>query len=428
MFIKYRSDLKRTGEEKDSSDKSCSVTDIRRPYIYMSAEEELPERRQQKGREKAFIKGKVYSLGDILNGGKDLKSRCGAKEGIVKKDGSETISVKAEKIKTLKAAHNEETDHVSSFGDITSYESDYRKEYKCRKSGKYTVNHRFEAEREDMEIVSSFGNITSGKKYKGRRYAVNKGTDTGAEKEHVSSFGNMTFDGKRDKRTAHCDGQTEKYDGGEVSENNTYKIKQSGKYRGKYQKYGKNFRSGSVCADDAVSSFGSVGFPEGKSRSTQKDREKDETGRSVSHAFSKMVDLLTRREYSQSELRSKLGSCYDPDIIEEALQRCISYNYQSDERHAEMIVRHVINSHYGPQKLFVYGQKYRADTELLHAAAAGTDWDESAFAALKGRYTKESLADRKVYLKAAAYLVRRGFSSESAFAAVRRMRNEEEDL
>lgn len=144
-------------------------------------------------------------------------------------------------------------------------------------------------------------------------------------------------------------------------------------------------------------------------------------------AFNYMVQLLTRREYSKSELRQKLKDRYSPEAVEKALTRCEEYGYQSDSRHAEMLVRHMQFSGYGPQKLYLEARRKGADTDEIKRLAAEVDWEEIAFEVLSRKYTVQQVADYKVRSKVLAFLARRGFNADCCYSALRRLQNSEEN-
>ena len=61
--------------------------------------------------------------------------------------------------------------------------------------------------------------------------------------------------------------------------------------------------------------------------------------------WSAALKLLTRRDYSQSELRQRLSDKgFEHDLIEAALQRCLELGYLDDERFANTRARSLVNS------------------------------------------------------------------------------------
>ncbi len=91
----------------------------------------------------------------------------------------------------------------------------------------------------------------------------------------------------------------------------------------------------------------------------------------VSHeeAYTRCLNLLSRREYSQHELRYKMAQFVDDDVIDEVIQRLQADGYQSDERFVESFVRSRIGKRHGAKKIrYELQQKGiasdRADKEL----------------------------------------------------------------
>lgn len=140
-------------------------------------------------------------------------------------------------------------------------------------------------------------------------------------------------------------------------------------------------------------------------------------------AFNAMVQMLTRREHSQVEIRQKLKERFSAEAIEIALKRCVDSGYQSDARHAEMLVRHMEFSGYGPQKLWVEAKRKGADEDEIKCLALEVDWDSLAYKVLTGRYSAEQMQDYTTRNKALAFLARRGFSASSGYAALQRLQN-----
>ena len=64
------------------------------------------------------------------------------------------------------------------------------------------------------------------------------------------------------------------------------------------------------------------------------------------------IDLLSRREHSQLELRKKLvAKGFADDEVDELLLRLHEENLQSDERYAESYVRQRVDKGYGPIRI-----------------------------------------------------------------------------
>lgn len=147
----------------------------------------------------------------------------------------------------------------------------------------------------------------------------------------------------------------------------------------------------------------------------------------LARAYNYMIQLLTRREYSQEEIRQKVKGRFSDKAVEAALQRCVEYGYQSDTRHAEMLIRHMEFSGYGPQKLWLEARRKGADDDEIKRLSAEVDWDDIAYQALCRKFSAEQVADYTTRNKALAYLARRGFSSSSSYTAIERLQKDAEN-
>lgn len=140
-------------------------------------------------------------------------------------------------------------------------------------------------------------------------------------------------------------------------------------------------------------------------------------------AYQELIRLLTAREYSAHELRGKLAARFGADAIAAALTRCQALGYQSDERYADLLVRHMRFALYGPQKLRLEAQRKGVAWDLVTAAVGANelDWDELAYQCLCRKYHAAQLLDFKTRGKANAYLGRRGFETSSREYALTRL-------
>lgn len=144
---------------------------------------------------------------------------------------------------------------------------------------------------------------------------------------------------------------------------------------------------------------------------------------SVANALNYMVGLLAKREHSQSELEEKALRRFTREAVDEALTQCVERGYQSDERYAEMLVRHMEFALYGPNKLRYEAMRKGADLSLVTEQIEAVDWDDLAYQALLKKYGMLEL-DYEMRNKALAYLTRRGFSPSSGIKALQRQKDE----
>ncbi len=138
-------------------------------------------------------------------------------------------------------------------------------------------------------------------------------------------------------------------------------------------------------------------------------------------AYDKALAMLARREHSRRELRTRLArDDYPDDEIDKALIDLVESNYQSDRRFAEMLVRSRIRQGYGPQRLRAELRTHDISDatigELLVQAEA--DWLARARGQLQRRYGDAAPRDFRERAKRMQFLVRRGFDTATARAAV----------
>ena len=151
----------------------------------------------------------------------------------------------------------------------------------------------------------------------------------------------------------------------------------------------------------------------------------DQLDDSVENALNYMVNLLSGREYAAAELKSKTMRRFTATAAELALAQCQERGYQSEERYAGMLVRHMKYALAGPLKLALIAKQKTVDPELIEAAIESeeVDWDELAYESLTKKYRTTNL-DFELRRKAMAYLARRGFSASSCINAMERYQHE----
>ncbi len=147
----------------------------------------------------------------------------------------------------------------------------------------------------------------------------------------------------------------------------------------------------------------------------------------VTLAYNEMIRLLTAREYSAYELTRKCTGRFAPTAVAAALARCQEQGFQSDERYADLLVRHMCLALYGSYKLRLEAQRKGVDWHLVEAALVKNelDWYELAYQCLRKKYTAADLSDYKTRVKANGFLGRRGFeTAEREYALARLARGE----
>ena len=147
----------------------------------------------------------------------------------------------------------------------------------------------------------------------------------------------------------------------------------------------------------------------------------------VTLAYNEMIRLLTAREYSAYELTRKCTGRFAPTAVAAALARCQEQGFQSDERYADLLVRHMRLALYGSYKLRLEAQRKGVDWHLVEAALIKNelDWYELAYLCLCKKYTAADFSDYKTRVKANGFLGRRGFeTAEREYALARLARGE----
>lgn len=129
---------------------------------------------------------------------------------------------------------------------------------------------------------------------------------------------------------------------------------------------------------------------------------------------------LARREYSAAEVRRKLQQKkIPPDDIDSLINEFIQANYISDERYADVFVRHRISGGYGPVRIRQELQFKGVASHIIEMALEenAVDWLELARNRYLRKY-KQPSEDPKEYAKRARYLISRGFDGSAVNSAM----------
>ncbi|WP_373817983.1 recombination regulator RecX [Glaesserella sp.] len=98
-------------------------------------------------------------------------------------------------------------------------------------------------------------------------------------------------------------------------------------------------------------------------------------------AISYLIYLLSKRDYSEFELRQKLKQkAYSTDEIEQAIEQAQANHWQSDERFCEMFIRYRAQQGYGPRRLKQELQQKGVSEWLISQQLSNSeiDWFELA--------------------------------------------------
>jgi len=126
------------------------------------------------------------------------------------------------------------------------------------------------------------------------------------------------------------------------------------------------------------------------------------------------VRLLARREHAESELRLKLRQRqYPGGIIDAVVKDLTSRNYLSDERFAEVYVRHKLEQGFGPRRIIAEMRKRGVDDRHFRPWLEQTDdWLARARAVKNKRFGPDRPMDQRDWGRQGRFLASRGFSPE----------------
>lgn len=139
-------------------------------------------------------------------------------------------------------------------------------------------------------------------------------------------------------------------------------------------------------------------------------------------AFGSAIDLLSRREHSARELKTKLEQRgHAAPETREALDRLKDKHYQSDERFAQILARSRANHGYGPHRISAELKSHGLAQPAIRTAieAAECDWNATAAAQLRRRFGAKPPLDTAERARRAQFLLRRGFDPATVRAVTR---------
>ena len=133
-------------------------------------------------------------------------------------------------------------------------------------------------------------------------------------------------------------------------------------------------------------------------------------------ALSRVMRLLARREYSEQEIRRKLGGEYPSTILAAVIEHCRALDWLNEARMMAVFIRSRANRGYGPirvmQELRFKGLS--AEPIKLALEACEIDWFAMAKQQAVRKVSEPAILDRVARGKLLAFLQRRGFTSEQA--------------
>ena len=138
--------------------------------------------------------------------------------------------------------------------------------------------------------------------------------------------------------------------------------------------------------------------------------------------YSRLVDLLARREHSQFELKQKLlAKQFSSHVIDAQIEYLVQAGLQSDLRYTEVAVREWARKGKGPLYIAAQLQQKRIHSQMMYEVfdELQVDWFENALAVRCKRFDDVDLADFKQKQKCYRYLAKRGFDSEQVQYAMK---------
>ena len=137
--------------------------------------------------------------------------------------------------------------------------------------------------------------------------------------------------------------------------------------------------------------------------------------------YNKALDLISRREHSQKEIKKKLLMRYDnDDLIDSVIDKLISNNLINNHRFAELYVLNRKRKGFGPRKIFYeLIDKGINDSISDEIISQEEDWEVVAKKTFAKKFKDGPSSDIKIKNKQKVFLQNRGFSFkeiESVFA------------
>jgi regulatory protein len=130
--------------------------------------------------------------------------------------------------------------------------------------------------------------------------------------------------------------------------------------------------------------------------------------------YNKALDIVSRREHSEKEIKNKLLEKFDaPEIIEQVVLKLIENNLINDVRFAEMYVLIRKRKGFGPKKIqFELMARGIDDSISSLVITEEGSWKEAAQKAFNKKFKNGASQEFKERNKQKTFLQNRGFSFE----------------
>ena len=135
----------------------------------------------------------------------------------------------------------------------------------------------------------------------------------------------------------------------------------------------------------------------------------------------KGIDLLSRREHSELELRNKLRLReFQDDEITIVIDYLIENDYLSESRFADSVYRTRVNKGYGKRYIENELTQKGVSSADIHTAALelDVDWYHQVEIVYKKRFGDMPMAEQKEKAKRIRFLQYRGFSTDEIFTVL----------
>lgn len=146
-------------------------------------------------------------------------------------------------------------------------------------------------------------------------------------------------------------------------------------------------------------------------------------------AIDKCYNLLSRRDHSVYELKTKLLRTVDEKNAELALERMLELGYLDDEKYARRVVDYLLNKR-NMSSSFIKQELYKRgiDADIISSAMQEAHIDNvpSVIELIQGKYNNKLSAENGRE-KVVAALMRKGFSYSDIKEAFYRIENDEID-
>ncbi|MDG2093455.1 MAG: regulatory protein RecX [SAR86 cluster bacterium] len=130
--------------------------------------------------------------------------------------------------------------------------------------------------------------------------------------------------------------------------------------------------------------------------------------------YNKALDIVSRREHSEKEIKNKLLEKFDaPEIIEQVVLKLVENNLINDVRFAEMYVLIRKRKGFGPKKIqFELMARGIDDSISSLVITEEGSWKEAAQKAFNKKFKNGASQEFKERNKQKTFLQNRGFSFE----------------